>query len=152
MLFRLLVRLKIFRAVEAFLVYWFDYSILSRHSCAEAGTPPVATFTLTTIGRRTGDRRSAPLFYFPDGEAYVVIGSTGGRPRHPAWFLNLQADPHAWVRTKRRSTSVSAEVLTGSERDRLWDVAVAAYPFYTKYAEKAAPREIPVIRLNRIKP
>ena len=151
MLFRLLERLKIFRPVEAFLVYWFDHSILSRQRCGEAGTPPVPTFTLTTIGRRSGDRVSTPLFYFRDDDAYVVIGSTGGRPKHPAWFLNLEADSHAWVRTRRRSTSVRAKVLTGAERERMWNVAVPAYPFYAKYAETAAPRQIPVVRLNRVK-
>ena len=53
---------------------------------------------LTTIGRRSGEKRTLPLIYVNDGDALVVIASNGGRPRHPTWFLNLQAHPEAEVR------------------------------------------------------
>ncbi len=45
---------------------------------------------LTTIGRRTGKRRTRPLVYVRDGERLVLCASNGGSPRHPAWYLNLQ--------------------------------------------------------------
>ena len=73
MLFDLLQRLRMLRPVEGFLVYWMDFSVLSRHVCGQAGVSPVATFTLTTIGRQSGDLQSTPLFYFPDGEGYVIV-------------------------------------------------------------------------------
>jgi deazaflavin-dependent oxidoreductase (nitroreductase family) len=54
---------------------------------------------LTTLGRRSGRRRTTPLMYLRDGEDYVIIASNLGRLHHPAWFYNLQASP------RRRSRS-----------------------------------------------
>ncbi len=48
---------------------------------------------LTTIGRRTGRRRSTPLYYVSDEDGYVVIASNGGEDRYPGWWYNIQANP-----------------------------------------------------------
>jgi hypothetical protein len=53
----------------------------------------VPTLLLTTTGRTSGEKRTAPLIYGEDGGAYVVVASKGGAPQHPAWYLNLSADP-----------------------------------------------------------
>ena len=151
MLFNLLNRVNLLRPVEAFLVRWFDFSIVSRHVCGQAGVPPVPTFTITTIGRTSGDLVATPLFYFRDGDAYVVIGSVGGAPQHPSWFQNLAADPQAWVRVRRSQRSVRAEVVTGEERASLWDRVTKAYPPYVEYQERAQAREIPVVRLRSVR-
>ncbi len=63
-------------------------------------------------GRHTGTARKTPLMRVTDGERYAVVGSLGGAPKHPVWYLNLRTDPHvslhdgAVVRddTARRST------------------------------------------------
>ena len=52
---------------------------------------------LTTTGRRTGQARTWPVGYLLDGQAYVIVASNGGLPKHPAWFLNLQATPRATI-------------------------------------------------------
>ena len=104
---------------------------------------------LTTVGRTSGDLRSVPLFYFRDGRDFVLIGSKGGAPAHPAWFPNLVANPQAWLTANRRRIPVTAEVVEGDDRDRLWAIAAAAYPSYNEYQERAAPRQIPVVRLRR---
>ena len=39
---------------------------------------------LTTIGRKTGQERIAPLCYVEDGDDYVVAASAGGGEKHPA--------------------------------------------------------------------
>lgn len=148
MLLKWLTRLRLLRPLEAFLVRWFDYSILSRQVCKDAGVPPVATCTLTTVGRRSGDLNSTPLFYFRDGDAYVVVGSVGGRPKHPSWTVNLQQNPQAWVHVKRRRRPVRAEFVEGEERARLWGMVSRAYPPYDEYQERARPREIPIVRLR----
>ncbi|TMG39407.1 MAG: nitroreductase family deazaflavin-dependent oxidoreductase [Chloroflexi bacterium] len=46
---------------------------------------------ITTVGRRTGEPRSAPVFGWPEGEAVVVVASNAGHDRAPAWYLNLRA-------------------------------------------------------------
>lgn len=52
---------------------------------------------LTTKGRKTGAARTVPVVSFVDGTDRVVIASKGGAPEHPAWFLNLQANPDVTV-------------------------------------------------------
>src|SRR5260370_27554146 len=54
---------------------------------------------LTTVGARSGQERTVPLAYFPDGDgAWLVIASAGGDQRHPAWYRNLAAHPdRAWI-------------------------------------------------------
>jgi F420H(2)-dependent quinone reductase len=49
---------------------------------------------LTTTGRRSGRQRTVPLLYVPDGDdLVVVVASRGGMGSHPAWYLNLLANP-----------------------------------------------------------
>jgi hypothetical protein len=38
---------------------------------------------LTTIGRKSGRRRTVPLLYLADGDDLIVVGSQGGAPMHP---------------------------------------------------------------------
>jgi deazaflavin-dependent oxidoreductase (nitroreductase family) len=101
---------------------------------------------LETTGRKSGQRRQTPLSFTRDGDAYIVIASNGGSPRHPDWYLNLQADPNADVDLAGRTKAVRAETVSGSDRDRLWRAAVQSYPGYTGYQMRAS-REIPVVRL-----
>ncbi|MFI4984795.1 MAG: nitroreductase/quinone reductase family protein [Solirubrobacterales bacterium] len=46
------------------------------------GRAPV--LPLTSTGRRSGQRRTAPVLYLADGERLVVIGSNAGNQRAPA--------------------------------------------------------------------
>ncbi|TCJ15954.1 nitroreductase family deazaflavin-dependent oxidoreductase [Rubrobacter taiwanensis] len=104
---------------------------------------------LTTTGRKSGKRRTAPLLYVPDGDALVVVASKGGAPNHPAWWLNLRANPEAEVEVSGRKLRVRATEATGPERGRLWQKAVEAYPPYEDYQKKTS-REIPVVVLHPI--
>ena len=148
MLLRLLTRLQIRRPVDAFLVRWFDYSLVSRAALKGPGVSQIATFTLTTEGRKSGDLISLPIFYFAEGTSYVVVGSVGGRARHADWYHNLLANPHAWVHIKRKRIPVTAIVLEGEERVQAWERVSAEFPNYTVYEERAQPREIPIVRLD----
>jgi F420H(2)-dependent quinone reductase len=105
---------------------------------------------LLTTGRRSGKRRETPLLYLEDGGNAVVIASNGGTASHPAWFLNLVANPEAEVRlADGRTERVRAEEMRGEERRRLWTRAVEMYPSYADYQDKT-DREIPVVLLRRI--
>ena len=53
----------------------------------------VTNLLLTTRGRRTGRLRRTALIYARDGSRYVVVASGAGEDHHPAWYLNLRADP-----------------------------------------------------------
>ena len=111
---------------------------------AVAGMP---TLLLTVTGRRTGKRRTTPLGYFMHDGSYVIIASAGGAPSHPAWFLNLRANPRAAIQVKDRRLNVHAEVATGELRARLWDHLMRVAPMYGRYAERAG-REIPLVLLR----
>jgi deazaflavin-dependent oxidoreductase (nitroreductase family) len=101
---------------------------------------------LETRGRRSGARRSTPLSFTRDGDAFVVIASNGGAARDPDWYKNLEARPQAWVEVAGARRPVRATTVAGGERDRLWRQAVRSYPGYLAYQRRAA-REIPVVRL-----
>ena len=141
--------MKFLFAIEKFLVRWFGVSLISYIVCRQAGVPSVTTFILTTTGRKSGRSIDTPIFYFRDGEAFYVIGSKGGAPQHPLWFLNLQAKPDASIIVHRTKVPVRARVAEGAERARLWAFAAVAYPPYNDYQAKAGSREIPVIVLEK---
>lgn len=103
---------------------------------------------LVTTGRKSGKRRTAPLLYVEDGDAFVVIASFGGQPEHPAWYLNLEADPSATVELGDEKIAVRAETVHGEERDRLWKQMTEGYASYDAYKLKTT-REIPVVALRR---
>jgi deazaflavin-dependent oxidoreductase (nitroreductase family) len=76
---------------------------------------------LTTTGRRTGRPRTVIVGYLEDGSDLVVLAMNGWDEGHPAWWLNLDAQPDAVVRLPHRAPqAVRARRATGSERDRLW--------------------------------
>jgi deazaflavin-dependent oxidoreductase (nitroreductase family) len=110
-------------------------------------TTPMGRFlVLHTTGRRSGEPRQTPLSYTKDGDAYVVIASNGGSPRHPDWYRNLEHHPGAEVEIGGRRRPVRAETVTGDERDRLWRQAVRSFGGYAGYQART-DREIPVVRL-----
>jgi deazaflavin-dependent oxidoreductase (nitroreductase family) len=103
---------------------------------------------LTTTGARTGLPRTLPVLALRDGEALVVIASNFGRPHHPAWYHNLRAHPQAQVAADGVTRTVEARELAGAERDRFFGLAAEIYPGFRHYRRWAAPRRIPVIRLE----
>jgi deazaflavin-dependent oxidoreductase (nitroreductase family) len=112
------------------------------------GVGLVTSLLLTTVGRRSGEKRTSPLFYDTAGDAYVVIGSKGGANTPPNWYLNLRANPQAEVQVAREHFTVHARVATGKEREQLWEQMVQLYPPYREYQKKTR-REIPVIVLEK---
>ena len=109
----------------------------------------VPLLILTTRGRRSGRDVETPLMYFEDGSDLYLVASKGGSPTHPAWYLNLLANPEVGVRLGNRSERWLAEPVSDrAERDRLFARAVEAYGGYAGYQEKT-DRLIPVVRLRR---
>jgi deazaflavin-dependent oxidoreductase (nitroreductase family) len=113
------------------------------------GYAVVPALLLTTTGRRSGRPRTSPLLYVTDGDAYVVAGSNWGQPHHPAWALNLRADPQATTTVHGRRTAVRASLTAGAERERLWALLVREWPPYETYRRRAGDRDIMVFRLER---
>ncbi|HAL46829.1 MAG: nitroreductase family deazaflavin-dependent oxidoreductase [SAR202 cluster bacterium] len=99
---------------------------------------------VTNTGRKTGAIRKTPLMKVADGTSYVLVGSRGGAPTHPLWYYNLKADPNVEVRDGTEVYSMRVrEIEDPAERQRLWGIAVEAFPPYRDYQEKTN-RTIPV--------
>ncbi|CAA9400104.1 MAG: AclJ [uncultured Rubrobacteraceae bacterium] len=104
---------------------------------------------LVTTGRKSGQRRTTPLLYLEDGDRRVIVASNGGAPKHPVWWLNLQANPEATVEIGGRKTHVRATQARGAEKARLWKRLVQMYGPYESY-RKRTDREIPVVLLEPV--
>src|SRR3712207_4660391 len=107
----------------------------------------VPIMLLTARGARSGVERTVPLVYFTDGDDVIVMASSFGRPRHPAWYHNARASGS--VRLYRRGVvgEYAVRETVGEERDRLYGLATQLYRGYGIYAHRAG-REIPVLRLS----
>jgi deazaflavin-dependent oxidoreductase (nitroreductase family) len=116
---------------------------------AKVGRAPV--LLLITTGRRSGQKRTAPLVYLPDGERMIVIGSNAGNDRAPAWALNLRANPEAEVEIGRRRVPVRARVAEGEERAELWRRCNDQYAGFDDY-EARTDRDISVFVLEPVSP
>jgi deazaflavin-dependent oxidoreductase (nitroreductase family) len=75
---------------------------------------------LHTVGRRSGQARVAILGYIEDGPNIVTPAMNGWADPEPAWWLNLQADPHATIELPYGTRQVTARPAAGEERERLW--------------------------------
>ncbi len=104
---------------------------------------------LTTTGAKSGLPRTVPLLAFPDGDKVVVIASSFGNTKHPAWYLNLRANPQATLAFHGRpARPYIAREASGAERAVYWQRAARAYPGYNAYKERTEGREIPVMVLE----
>jgi deazaflavin-dependent oxidoreductase (nitroreductase family) len=75
---------------------------------------------IRTVGRRTGEERVAILGYLEDGPNLITLAMNGWADPEPAWWLNLQANPHAKVELATGSSEVTGRVAEGAERARQW--------------------------------
>lgn len=107
------------------------------------------TLLLTTTGRKTGTQHRTALIYRQVDDAYVLVASKGGAPKHPAWFLNLEANPDVRLQVKDEEFAGRARVAQGAERERLWPLMAQVWPDYDVYQTKTE-REIPVIVIDRV--
>ena len=107
----------------------------------------VPTLLLTTTGRKSGEPLMLPLIYGTDGENFMVVASKGGAPGHPAWYLNLVANPTVGVQVKDRKFTARARTASAAEKPALWEKMAAIWPAYNEYQQKTS-REIPVVVLE----
>ena len=106
----------------------------------------VPLLLLTTTGARSGQRRTTPVGYMPDGDRLIIFATRGGLPTNPDWYYNLVAHQEATVEVGTETFDVTAAVLTGEERDRLYARQVERAPVFAEYQAKTT-RKIPVIAL-----
>jgi deazaflavin-dependent oxidoreductase (nitroreductase family) len=115
---------------------------------------------LTTVGRKSGRRRTRALIYYKDAATWVVVASNGGSDRGPGWLANLAAEPQVVVQDGRRKWPARARVAAPEERARLWPLVNrnnrglayllhrGARGRYDVYQRRTA-RQIPIVILER---
>ena len=99
---------------------------------------------LTTIGRRSGKPRTAPLIYLEDGDVVVLVASKGGMSHHPTWYLNLVANPDVEVQIGSDVRKLRARTASDEEKTKLWPRLNAVYSHYDEYQART-DRNIPVV-------
>jgi deazaflavin-dependent oxidoreductase (nitroreductase family) len=103
---------------------------------------------LTARGRKSGKPRTVPLVYFTRGDEVILVASSFGRAKHPAWYLNLKANPEVELLGGGVRRRYVARETSGEERDRLFALAERLYAGYGLYAARTGGRTIPVLALS----
>jgi deazaflavin-dependent oxidoreductase (nitroreductase family) len=139
---------KAFRAVGPTIVPPLDralHKLTGGRVILSGGMLP--SLMLTTIGAKTGQKRTSPLATKPEDNCWYVVGSNFGKESHPAWTANLIANPDAEVSFKATETPVRAHLLTAEEKAEAWPRLVKFWPNYDVYTE-ASGRDLRVFRLD----
>jgi deazaflavin-dependent oxidoreductase (nitroreductase family) len=120
---------------------------LYRRSNGRLASMKGTVLLLTTTGRKTGRPWTVPLMGLDHGDGYLVAASAGGDPTHPAWYLNLCADPEVIVERNGERREMTARTADADERPSLWARFLEASKGFAKY-EQRTDREIPVVILD----
>ena len=126
-------------------IYQWLYEMTDGRFTWLAGLP---VLLLRTVGRQTGQERTAALVYLKDGKDLVVVASNGGSDRPPAWLLNVQNTPEVGVQIGRDRTRMNARVADPKERERLWPLVNQNNANRYDAYQARTSRPIPVIRLT----
>ena len=108
----------------------------------------MTTLLLITRGRKSGLLRRSALIYGEDEGRYLIVGSNGAAKHHPLWYLNLVANPEVELQVGAEKFTAIARTATAEEKPHLWAIMAKIFPTYNDY-EKKAPREIPLVILER---
>jgi deazaflavin-dependent oxidoreductase (nitroreductase family) len=117
-----------------------------------AGLPVIF---LTTVGAKSGMRRTVPLVAITDErnpDTFAVIASNWGQSAHPAWYLNLKACPRAAGSISGRTVQYVAHEPSGEEYARFWQRAEETYIGYSLYKVRAGERHIPIMVMRPEQP
>ena len=109
------------------------------------------TVLMTVRGRKSGVERTVPLVYFSDGDDVILMASSFGRPKFPAWYHNVKANPEVTLTAGGVSERYRATEVEGPERDALYEKAKQIYAGYGLYEERTSGiRRVPVLRLTQV--
>jgi deazaflavin-dependent oxidoreductase (nitroreductase family) len=115
---------------------------------AQFGDAPLVI--LHTIGAKSGAVREIPLVALVDADGVFIFASRGGSPSHPDWLINLRAQPEIAVEMGAESFQARLTELPEAERSTKLNAQVALMPTFGDYITSAAPRLIPVLRIDRV--
>ena len=79
----------------------------------------------------------------------MVSASNSGLNTHPAWYLNMQANPEVSVELGKRRYRAIAEDVPEDERDALWEKVIKINRHQGEYLEQT-DRKIPLVWLRPV--
>jgi F420H(2)-dependent quinone reductase len=123
--------------------------LLYRLTGGKAQIAKYPTLLLTVRGRKTGNLRTIPLIYIPDGDRFIIAAAYSGSEQHPTWWLNLRHSQQALVQVMRSKVRVRPVLAASHEREEFWIRLVEMYPYFTEYKERTQ-REIPIVILEPV--
>lgn len=101
-------------------------------------------------GAKSGTERVNPLMYSQLDGAYAIFASKGGAATNPDWYHNLKAHPEVSIEVGTEKVDVRARVVTGEERDEIWEPWKREFPQFAEYEENTSRALIPVIVLDPV--
>ncbi|MCB1696547.1 MAG: nitroreductase family deazaflavin-dependent oxidoreductase [Pseudomonadales bacterium] len=116
-------------------------------STGEGGPSGLPTLLLTCVGRKSGEKRTTPLVFLQNGDDMIVVGSLAGYDTHPAWYLNVGANPQCWVQRDHNKMAAVARDATEQERAELWPKLTAMFPPWG-YFQQQTDRPFAVVILS----
>jgi deazaflavin-dependent oxidoreductase (nitroreductase family) len=105
---------------------------------------------LTTIGAKSGQRRTVPVLGIPAQGSLAIIASNYGQQHHPAWYHNLRAHADAEVVVDGVHRTVRAVEADGEQREAIWREGLRVYPGFEQYERRASHRRISVFVLTSV--
>jgi deazaflavin-dependent oxidoreductase (nitroreductase family) len=131
------------------LMRWTNKLAAWRARRASGSTMGMRLLVLTAVGRTSGEPRSTPLAWFPDGDGWLVVASAGGDATNPGWYRNVAAHPdEVTIELGGETIPVTATELHGEERTVAFERIKASAKQFADYESKT-DRQIPVVRLTR---
>lgn len=123
------------------------YRLSGGRLMGKMGAAPI--LLLTTTGRKSGRSRTVPLLYVKEDKSFVIVASFAGAPKHPAWYLNVEANPKVELQVGSQRLTGVARRAGAEEKARLWPRLIAIYPQYEDYQKRTA-RDIPVVIVSPV--
>jgi deazaflavin-dependent oxidoreductase (nitroreductase family) len=111
------------------------------------GPSGLPTLLLTTVGRKSREKRTVALVFLRSGDDQVIVASLAGYDQHPAWYLNILANRNCWVQLDRRKMTSVAREATEMERKQLWPKLTALLPLWDLF-QKQTDRAVPIVILH----
>ena len=136
-----MVKWKYFGRAHKRIYQWTDGRLGSRMGWIDVAL-------VETIGRKSGQLRCIPIACYPYRDSIVVSASNSGKESHPAWYLNMQANPSVAVQEGRERYHAVAEDVEEEDRAALWETIVMINKHQGEYLEMAK-RKIPLVWLRR---
>jgi deazaflavin-dependent oxidoreductase (nitroreductase family) len=110
-----------------------------------AGLPVI---DVTTVGRRSGRRRTSHLVAVPYAGTLALLGTNFGQPSTPSWALNLEAVPQGTLRYRGRARDAVARPATDEEQEAVLSASATVYGGYLTYQRRITGRRLRIFVLE----